>query len=108
MDIKEAVLAAFTFVSSNIVRGAANEKGKQWVERKPDEKEELITKKDINNFLESICFVIFMGLYGYISSSIFTEINSQKFTSVITASTVAISIVKVSPRRIIDKQENNS
>jgi cytochrome b subunit of formate dehydrogenase len=109
MDIKEVVLATFTFISSNFFRGAFVEKGKQLVEKKPDKKEELITRKDIINAINYICFVLCMLSFGITGFILFSKDSVQKRPVISgAASMLMISISIVAPNRITDKQEDNS
>ena len=108
-DFRESVLAALGFISSNYVAGAVREKGKQITEKKPEKKEELITRKGIINGINSICFAICMTALTYAGLTLFTEDNLPKRTvSSGTALMFAMSMSTIAPKKIIDEQKNNS
>ena len=107
-DFKELVKSVLTFVSTNSGKVGISEIVKRLAAKKLDKKEALVTRKDIINATNSICFVLCMCSHGYVSSLLFTEMNSQNFTKVITVSMFALGVVIVAPKRIIDKSQNNT
>ena len=100
-DFKKLILEALKFTTGQIVRVIINEGGKRIAEDKLDNKEELVTRKDIINFTNGTCFVLYMCSIGYVSSLLFTRMNSQDFTKAITVSMFALGVVIVAPKRII-------